>query len=103
MGDTYGRFARKVGNGAGKLQHAMVGTRGKVKLGDRLFQQRARFILRGAEPLDLARAEPGVVLALAFELSCARPLDALPDLRGDFAPAHLHDLVFERRGYFDLD
>src|SRR5712692_7825415 len=103
VGDAEGRFARKVGDGAGELQHAVVGARRKVKLGDRLLQQRARLVLDGAEPLDVAGAEPGVVLALAFELSTSRPFDALPDLRRAFASACLHELVFAQRGHFDLD
>src|SRR5712691_1275890 len=103
VGDADGRLTGKVRDGAGELQHAVVGARGEVKLGDRLLQQRARLVLDGAEPLDVAGAEPGVVLALAFELPSARAFDALPDLRGAFASAHLHDLVFAQRGHLDLD
>src|SRR5712691_3440821 len=103
VGDADGRFARKVGDRASELQNAVIRARREVKLGDRLLQQRARLILEGAEPLDFAGAEPGVVLALAFELSSARPFDALPDLRRAFASARLHDLVFAQRGHFDLD
>src|SRR5712691_1051361 len=103
VGDADGQFARKVGDRASELQNAVIRARGQVQPRDRLLQQRARLVLDGAEPLDVAGAEPGVVLALAFELPSARTFDALPDLRGAFASAHLHDLVFAQRGHLDLD
>src|SRR5712692_9192486 len=103
VGDADGQFARKVGDRASELQNAVIRARGQVQPRDRLLQQRARLVLSDAESLHLSRAEPGVVLALAFELPSARPFDALPDLRRAFASACLHELVFAQRGHFDLD
>src|SRR5258706_7468850 len=74
-----------------------------MELADSLSQQRASVLFRRAEALDFARAEPGVVLALARELPLVRPLRAFPDLRGILTATRLNELVFAHRGHLDLD
>src|SRR3989441_9027750 len=75
VGDADRRFAGEVGDGAGKLEHPVVGARREMELADRLFQQRTGLLFCCAEAFDFARAESGVAFALAQELSLMRSLD----------------------------
>src|SRR5882672_10573277 len=74
-----------------------------MELADSLSQQRASRIFGRAEALDFARAEPGVVLALARKLPLMRAFRAFPDLRGILAATRVNEIVFAHSGHLDLD
>src|SRR6266581_9422219 len=77
VGDGDRRLAREVGDGAGELQHPVVGARREMEPADSLSKQRASRFFRRAEALDFARAQPRVALALARKLPLVRLFDAL--------------------------
>src|SRR6266581_8473219 len=94
VGDGDRRLAREVGDGAGKLEHPVVGARREMEPADSLSEQRASCFFRRAEALDFARAQPGVAFALARKLSLVRPLNAFPHPRRLLAATGVNELVF---------
>src|ERR1041385_397960 len=103
VGDGDRRFAGEVGDGAGELEHPVVGARREMELADGLSQQRARALFCRAEALDFARAQPGVALALPRKLPLVRPFHALPHPRRLLAATGMNELVFAHCGHLDLD
>ena len=100
LGDEGGGDAlltREIGDGAGQLQHAVVGTRRESHLAYRLPQQHLSRIVEGGVLAQLFRSHVGIGqqrgASEARGLDCSRALDALPDGGGAFAGTTVRELL----------
>ena len=97
------RLLREVGDGARDAQHAVIGARREQQARERVAQQLVALAVGGAMPVDLARAEQRVGLALARELQPPRALDALADRCRGLAGDRRDQLGLARRRHLELE